>query len=337
MSSRWDTSRPPDRDRHRGRNQREERKRESRKGRQRDIDQRDRDRDWDPKDRNGEGGRERDRERDRTRSDRDSRKPRDDVDRQTRDRSREGAGDRDRERRRSKEGRDGSRREDRNWDRNRYRGQDRELEREQSPKRESRGGGGGGYRNRSPLPDQQVSFKGHSGRGRPGDIMTKKDDPPKEKEKANFGNTGLLAAASNTLNSVVLKYTEPVDSRLPPAHTRWRLFTFKNGEIVGTPLDLNTQPAWLIGRDRLVADIPVDHPSCSKQHAVIQFRNVVKKNEFGDREGGVKPYVVDLESANGTFLNKVKLEDRRFVEMKEGDMLVFGESTREYILMMEKD
>jgi len=93
---------------------------------------------------------------------------------------------------------------------------------------------------------------------------------------------------------------------------------------------------WLIGRDRLVADIPVDHPSCSKQHAVIQFRNVVKKNEFGDKEGGVRPYVVDLESANGTFLKsmdgtfsgKVKLEDRRFVEMKGGDMLRFGESTR---------
>ena len=78
----------------------------------------------------------------------------------------------------------------------------------------------------------------------------------------------------------------------------------------------------------MVADIPVDHPSCSKQHAVIQFRNVVKKNEFGDMEGGVRPYVVDLESANGTFLNKVKLEGRRFVEMREGDMLVFGESTR---------
>ena len=93
-------------------------------------------------------------------------------------------------------------------------------------------------------------------------------------------------------------------------------------------MNLNDQPVWLIGRDRLVADIPVDHPSCSKQHAVIQFRNVVKKNEFGDKEGGVRPYVVDLESANGTFLNKVKLEDRRFVEMREGDMLVFGESTR---------
>ncbi|KAF8448405.1 SMAD/FHA domain-containing protein [Terfezia claveryi] len=334
MSSPWDTCPPPRRDPGRGGRDHEGSKRESRKDRERDIDRRDRGRDWDPKDRKKEGvwerDREWDRERDRPRSGRDSGKLRDDVKRRSRDRSQERNRDRDREPRRSK-GREG---EDRTRESDRYKGRDREIEREQSPKAEYRGGG---YRNRSPLPYQQVSFKGQSGRSRPGDVIPQKADPPKEKEKANFDNTGLLAAASNTLNSVVLKYTEPVDSRMPPAHTRWRLFTFKDGEIVGTPLDLNTQPTWLFGRDRLVADIPVDHPSCSKQHAVIQFRNVVKKNEFGDKEGGVRPYVVDLESANGTFLNKVKLEERRFMEMRERDMLVFGESTREYILMMEKD
>lgn len=38
----------------------------------------------------------------------------------------------------------------------------------------------------------------------------------------------------------------------------------------------------------MVADIPIEHPSCSKQHAVIQFRQVVKKNEFGDQSRTVK-------------------------------------------------
>ena len=35
-------------------------------------------------------------------------------------------------------------------------------------------------------------------------------------------------------------------------------------------LHIHRQSAYLIGRDRLVADIAVDHPSCSKQHAAIQ-------------------------------------------------------------------
>jgi hypothetical protein len=29
---------------------------------------------------------------------------------------------------------------------------------------------------------------------------------------------------------------------------------------------------YLFGRERRVADVPTDHPSCSKQHAVLQYR-----------------------------------------------------------------
>jgi smad nuclear-interacting protein 1 len=35
-------------------------------------------------------------------------------------------------------------------------------------------------------------------------------------------------------------------------------------------LHIHRQSAYLIGRDRMVTDIPLEHPSCSKQHAVIQ-------------------------------------------------------------------
>ncbi|WFD28769.1 hypothetical protein MNAN1_003783 [Malassezia nana] len=42
------------------------------------------------------------------------------------------------------------------------------------------------------------------------------------------------------------------------------------------------QSCYLFGRDRTVVDIPTEHPSCSKQHAVIQFRQVTKRNDFGD-------------------------------------------------------
>ncbi|WFD24818.1 hypothetical protein MEQU1_003523 [Malassezia equina] len=38
----------------------------------------------------------------------------------------------------------------------------------------------------------------------------------------------------------------------------------------------------------MVVDIPTEHPSCSKQHAVIQFRQVTKRNEFGDVQRSVK-------------------------------------------------
>lgn len=92
----------------------------------------------------------------------------------------------------------------------------------------------------------------------------------------------------------------------------------------------------MIGRDRAVADLPVDHPSCSKQHAVLQFRFVTKVDEFGEKKGSVRLYVMDLESANGTSLNGDEIEGRRFVECREGDLLRFGLSTREYVIMLDR-
>lgn len=152
-------------------------------------------------------------------------------------------------------------------------------------------------------------------------------EPPVEKEAPNFAPTGLLAAATNTVNGVILKYSEPAEARKPPGSQRWRLFVFKDKEIVDT-VDLNSNSCWLVGRDRAVADLPVDHPSCSKQHAVLQFRYVTKVGEFGDKEGGVKPYIIDLESANGTMVGKTKVPARRYLELKEGDLIMFGLSTR---------
>jgi smad nuclear-interacting protein 1 len=82
--------------------------------------------------------------------------------------------------------------------------------------------------------------------------------------------------------------------------------------------------------------MPIDHPSCSKQHAVLQFRHVVKTDEFGEKQAKVRLYVMDLESANGTTLNGDEIEGSRFVECREGDLLKFGLSTREYVIMLDR-
>lgn len=49
----------------------------------------------------------------------------------------------------------------------------------------------------------------------------------------------------------------------------------------------------------------------------------------------MKPYILDLESANGTFVNNQRIEARRFVELLEKDVVKFGYSSREYILLHE--
>lgn len=48
-----------------------------------------------------------------------------------------------------------------------------------------------------------------------------------------------------------------------------------------------------------------------------------------------RPYIMDLESTNGTYLNGKKIESSRYYELREGDELRFGYSTRMYILLNE--
>jgi smad nuclear-interacting protein 1 len=69
---------------------------------------------------------------------------------------------------------------------------------------------------------------------------------------------------------------------------------------------------------------------------VLQYRLLNSVNEFGDRDQVIKPYMIDLESANGTMVNKEKIPDSRYYELKVGDVFSFGFSSREYVLMAEE-
>lgn len=134
-------------------------------------------------------------------------------------------------------------------------------------------------------------------------------------------------------SSVVLKYHEPPEARKPPAREPWRLYVFKGDDVLEV-VELSERSCWLVGREHLVVDLPLDHPSCSKQHAALQFRFVDKRNEFGDRIGKVKPYIIDLDSANGTSVNGNPVPASRFTELMDKDVIRFGLSSREYVLML---
>lgn len=111
------------------------------------------------------------------------------------------------------------------------------------------------------------------------------------------------------------------------------MYVFKGKDLVDT-IYLHQRSAWLVGRDQKVTDYLLEHPSISKQHAVIQFRHITSTNEYGDKSSRVKPYLIDLESANGTKMNGKAVEASRFVELVDGDVVVFGESEREYVMML---
>ena len=74
---------------------------------------------------------------------------------------------------------------------------------------------------------------------------------------------------------------------------------------------------------------------------MVQFRHKKKKkkvqSEFKEETKEVdvvRPYLMDLESANGTELNGQKIEQARYVEIKNKDMVKIGGSEREYVFML---
>lgn len=138
--------------------------------------------------------------------------------------------------------------------------------------------GGDRHRERDALASQQAERQQHDERRR--ENRQQREDsqeqdfggannPPVEKEKPNFELSGALTEDTNTFRGVVIKYNEPPEARIPKR--RWRLYPFKNDEALPV-MYIHRQSAYLLGRQRRIADIPIDHPSCSKQHAVFQYR-----------------------------------------------------------------
>jgi smad nuclear-interacting protein 1 len=166
-----------------------------------------------------------------------------------------------------------------------------------------------------------------------GKASEKDDDEAVDRKRPDFGLSGALAAdnsgggGSNMYKGVLLKFQEPPEARTP--NTLWRFYVFKGEEQIDT-LHVSKQSAYLWGRNEEIADIPLQHPSCSSQHAVLQYRDMPNK-ETGKLS--CQPYLMDLESTNGSFINGVRIDSARYYQLKKGDVLKFGASTREYVLL----
>lgn len=83
----------------------------------------------------------------------------------------------------------------------------------------------------------------------------------------------------------------------------------------------------LVGRAADACDIACGHPSVSRFHAVLQFGNM---QELDSESTSL--FLYDLKSTHGTRINKRKVPPHQYVALRDGDHVVFGESTRSYVL-----
>ena len=86
-----------------------------------------------------------------------------------------------------------------------------------------------------------------------------------------------------------------------------------------------------------MAEIHCRHPSISSQHAVIQYRRIKAESDTldGNNVSIVKPYIMDLKSRHGTFLMGDKIDSHRYYELLPKDVIKFGASSREYIVLAD--
>jgi len=90
-------------------------------------------------------------------------------------------------------------------------------------------------------------------------------------------------------------------------------------------IDFFQKGFYLFGRAP-ICDIILDHPTISRQHAVIQFR----------RNGDA--FLYDLGSMHGTFLGKTRIKPLTYVTIpKNNNLIKFGSSTRLYILHLPEE
>ena len=128
-------------------------------------------------------------------------------------------------------------------------------------------------------------------------------------------------------------YKEPEWAVQPTSSTSWSLTEIKCGVEIGNH-GLSTRATTILGRAVDQVHIPLHHESISRQHARISF----------DSQGN--PWLRDLKSAHGTYVNKRKLppaaigkvesnsrqKGARGILLFVGDILKLGASSRYFSL-----
>lgn len=110
--------------------------------------------------------------------------------------------------------------------------------------------------------------------------------------------------------------------------------------------DVSAKDHFVVGRAE-GCDLVLLHPSISRRHAVIQHRagrtitnndnahnddDDVSNDDDDDAVDGGGVFVYDLGSTHGTFVGKRRVGARQYCELRVGDMVRFGASTRMFVL-----
>ena len=180
-------------------------------------------------------------------------------------------------------------------------------------------------------------------------ISRKEPSSKKELSNRDSNETKESAGDSNeTKESAepILPSPAPIEENIPYNEPSWghapeqefQLLVIKNGVEIDC-VDISGKSFHSFGR-LPGCDVILEHPSVSRYHAVLQYRlhgqesrdvqtDVLLKSTTPQDPGF---YIYDLGSTHGTFLNKQKLLPRCYHQVRVGQGVRFGGSSRLFIL-----
>jgi len=103
-----------------------------------------------------------------------------------------------------------------------------------------------------------------------------------------------------------------------PTDKSARLEVMKDDKMVES-IDLGQKAYYVFGRNVEMADIVIEHPSASRKHAAVVHHK------------GGKVYLIDLQSAHGTFFGDTQLKAHTPTALVNGAKIKFGASSRVYV------
>ena len=155
-----------------------------------------------------------------------------------------------------------------------------------------------------------------------------KDEPEVLKEKPNWNIQALYYDRQLVNKGKKTKYFIPYDSADPEDVPFILQISSDDKEDIKT-YELSKSET-LIGRDSM-CDIQFKQKIISGQHCVIQFRKVTLHQDSPIPE--VIPYIFDMGSKNGTFIDGKRIPSKQFVQLLDDDKITFDGNGKSGIII----
>lgn len=152
-----------------------------------------------------------------------------------------------------------------------------------------------------------------------------------KKQKPNWSISALYSDRQLIRGKKFTKFFIPYDSVIPD--NSFFAYVFRSGENEPEQIHLD-QETYLIGRENF-CDICFQSPDISRQHCAIQFRRVRIEGST-DPTPKIIPYIFDICSYNGTYINGEKISSSRFVQLFPNDSISFGKSNDSIVIMQKE-